>query len=146
MSRYTHTDWIDNPNYDPGADHSLPENLEKQTGFHKISVDSDMVSISVDENPDPYDDYGTEHWQVSIPHKLAVNGSDKDIHDWFFDHFKVISDRQKINNISGMLYSIFDVPKEIIVALVEDPRYNGTETEHQSKINLIDDLIKNLEK
>lgn len=99
---YDAHNYIDNPHYNPNLtpdEHRKPENYALQTGFSKIAVKTQMVSITAEESQDPYDDCAgePERWHFDVPLELFLNGTESEIYKHFYDKWsKNLIDEKEI--------------------------------------------------
>lgn len=113
VSPYDQSRWIDNPNYKPGLsseEYRKPENVEVKAGFHKIEVIDNVCNIRAIELQDTWDDCAgdPEVWVLhAIPQDIFLNGSEKDIEEFFKRQFEEQVKREKENKFRGKWSALF---------------------------------------
>ena len=94
-------------------------------------------SLCVEENPDPYDDYGTNAWRIEIPVELFTQGSDEDIKSFFFDNFsEEQSRRTKIKN-RELYLQLFEMEKHVLAYFLASKAAFKTDLSFQEKCDIL---------
>ena len=94
-------------------------------------------SLCVEENPDHYDDYGTNAWSVEIPVELFTRGSDGDIKSFFFDYFSEEQSRKtKIKN-RELYLQLFKMEKPVLAYFLASKAAFKTDLSFQEKCDIL---------
>lgn len=125
---YTEDTYPANPNYDPKADHSLPENKEKQTGFSWLHVQVPKAIIRITEIVDSYDDCDPEEAQFQIPQELALCGSDEKLKLWFEDYFSSEIDRQMKLKNEAKYNLLFDLDLSVVDKILNHKEFSDNDS------------------
>ncbi|WJJ54691.1 hypothetical protein [Acinetobacter phage AB1I1M-1] len=116
--------WYDNPHFDPSAPHT-PENLEKQTGFHKICQELSLVSIVCTASYDVWDECAPdepEQWTISqIPVEIFLDGTEEEVakfaRDRYEEDIKCVKYQDVIQKYGNLLFFKPDELREFADAM-----------------------------
>lgn len=75
------------------------------------------VSVSIEELPDTYEDYGTGSWSVSLPQDLVLFGDDDELRTFFHEMFRKDLEIKKIHK-NHLYYNLWELDKDIILGIL----------------------------
>lgn len=101
-------------------------------------------SLHVNENPDPYEDYGTTSWSVELPVEIVTQGTDQSIEDFFIDYFTKDKERRtKIKN-RDLYLSLFNMEKHIVSNFLQNKKSFREDLDHKDKEEILRSIGVNI--
>ena len=90
---------------------------------HTQYVVHKKVSVSIEELPDTYEDYGTESWRVSLPQDLALHGDDDELRIFFREMFIRNLEVKRVHK-NHLYYNLWELDKDTILSVLNDKAFD----------------------
>lgn len=139
LNQYVHIDYVDNPDYDPKLPHT-PENIKKQTGFHKISKATNVVGFNANEFEDEYEDFGCDSYHFQMPSDIFF-GTTENMIEFLTKHIQKSVDLKECNDRRKYL-EIFDFDKRTIQNIFAYCMLNNIDIENVSDYSEREQILK----